>query len=436
MFEKKVNDQFQSVYKSFESNPLGTRVLIEINSPNNKQQIIASFRDKVSSLGYFPVELKLNNRSQIQKQVEEAAHSVPFGKIVFICDDIINFFHEFPTEKDAAEYLDRSVPALNIFQHAYTFWVPVYIYDLLYRYAPTFMKFAWEKVRFRMDGELPLATEYALSSKQVLKVREHKIEILENQLSETMRKNMGEYQRVNILQTLSNNYFDHGDYEKAFEAYQACVESGMSNIYNVAFYKHRMGIIYHIWGRYDKAMELYQDAKNLRENLNDKEGLASTCLQVGILYQDLGNFQEAMDCYKRSIAYENELENHINRAHVLVNIGTIYFSYGNVKAAFESIKEALEIYRKNTDQMGIALCLAHIGQLHFSNKKFDASMKYYLISRFMYDQQKNDMMLGVIDQNLENIRESVGDELFAVYREQIRKSLDVKEKDELSIRSA
>lgn len=429
--ENQINEQFANVFKNFESNPLGTRVLVEVNSPVIKEEVIQQFRDRVSLLGYFPVLLKLHNNTPIQTQIEETALTAPFGKIVFIVEDLLDFYNEFPNEKEAVEYLERSVPTFNIFRHAFTFWVSTFLYDSLYRGAPEFLKFCWDKVKFKVEGEIPLATEYELRGKQVQKVREQKIEILEAQLSEILRKNPEDLQRINVLQTLSNNYFEHKDYEKAFEAYQACVESGISNIYNVAYFKYRMGIIYQIWGRYDKAMEIYSEVKTIRENLNDKEGLAIIYLQIGILYQDLGNFDEAVNCYNRSRGFFNDLENQVCKAHVILNIGTIYYNYGNKKAAFDSIIEALTLYKKNADPFGVSLCMAHIGQLNFHNKKYEQAIKYFMISRMMYDQQRNDTMLGLIDRNLEIIRNLVGEQLFAEYRQAIRKSLEEKAKEEL-----
>lgn len=435
MLDLRFQEQFNAVFQQFKTNPLGTRVLVEINSPAKKEKLIDFFKEKVSEMGYFPVNLELTSKETIQKQIEELEKTSAFKKIVFICEKLSEFYTEFPSEKEAAEYLDRSVPVFNIFQHAYTFWIPTHIYDSLYRFSPNFMKFVWEKLRFHTESDIPLAAEYAMSSRQSLKIREQKIEILENQVEETVRKKLGEYQRINVLQTLTKSYFDHQEYEKAFESYLECVNSGMLNVYNVGYYKNQMGIIYHIWGRFDKALELYNEAKQIRENLNDKEGLASTYHQLGILNQDLGDYKSAIDFYQKSKKNAEELDDVRNKAHTIVNIGTIYMNLGNLQGAFEYFKDALEIYRKYDNQNGIALCLSHIAKIQMENQKYENSLKYFLVSRYMYEKLNNRVMVKIIDTNLEIIRQQVGDSEFMKFRDSIKNSLDSREKEDMKMKS-
>ncbi len=435
MLDLRFQEQFGGVFNRFKTNPLGTRVLIEINSPTVKSKLIPFFQNKVSELGYFPVELNLTKKTPVQNQIEELIKKYPFKKIVFICSDLSAFYSEFPSEKDATEYLDRSIPSFNIFQHSFSFWVPTHIFDSIYHFAPNLMNFTTEKVKFRLNSDLPLAAEYAMGSRQSLKIREQKIEILENQLEETIKKKQGEIQKINILQTLTKSYFDHQEYEKAFEAYTECVDSGMSNVYNVAYYKNQMGIIYHIWGRFDKALEQYLEAKQIRENLNDKEGLASTYHQLGIINQDLGDYSAAIDFYNKSKLFAEELEDIRNKAHTVMNIGTVYMNLGNLQGAFECFKEALEIYRKYDNQRGIALCLSHIGKIQMENQKFENALKYLLISRYMYEKLNTLTMVKIIDTNLEYIRQQVGDVEFMNLRDSIKNSMDSREKEDMKMKS-
>ncbi len=59
-------------------------------------------------------------------------------------------------------------------------------------------------------------------------------------------------------------------------------------------------------GRYDEAVEMYQESLKISEELRDKRVIASTLGQMGQIFQAQGNYKEALRSYLNafSIFYE------------------------------------------------------------------------------------------------------------------------------------
>lgn len=435
MFNYQFNRASEKILQVFKAQPLGTRVLVEVSSPTQRKKAIELFNERVLRFGYLPVEIKLTSKKPLDRQLEEVCNRNPDHKLVFQFTDTEALFSEFPSEKDAAAFLERSVAIFHIQRFPFVFWVSRFVYDALYQDGPALLKACWEHIRFEDQFNLPVAVPHQLHPPTPEKVRTHTIAILENQLTEQKLSVVGGYQYINVLQTLARNYFDHLQYEKAFECYEQCIRSGQTNIYTVAEYRNQMALIYLYWNRYDKALDMVSESLRIRKELDDKKGLAISFLTIGVIQTALGRFNRSLESFKQSIQNSREIEEGEMEAMAVLNTGVVYHQTGNTGAAYESFKRSLDLFKKMQFQQGISLTLAHIAFFQAETGKFGDALKYYLLSRSLAEKNNLVPLVDGIDRHLEILKEKLGQDQFRQLGDSIRKSIAHREKEDQKMTS-
>lgn len=104
---------------------------------------------------------------------------------------------------------------------------------------------------------------------------------------------------------------------------------------------NNMAISYDVAGQYEKALELYLEAKTLYQEINNLHGLANIYNNCGMVYESLGDTEKAIEYHSKSLALEEDMG----------------------------------------DTLGVAYSQIHIANIHVSLKKYDDAMNYYTISK-------------------------------------------------------
>jgi len=93
-------------------------------------------------------------------------------------------------------------------------------------------------------------------------------------------------------------------------------------------------------GNQTEALEYYKRAIKIREDINDKKGLAASLNNIGYIYKMQGNIPLAIDCYNKSIRLQEQNRNSKNEiidrkglAYSYSNLGVIYKDNGDREKA-------------------------------------------------------------------------------------------------------
>ncbi|MBN8707553.1 MAG: tetratricopeptide repeat protein [Bacteroidetes bacterium] len=435
MFEYYFLKQTTFVAEAFRENPLGTRVLIELNSPLKIAKGIEIISEAVLRFGFYPVTLKLNSLKPVDRQLDEISRNHADHKLLINLSGWEEFFAGFESEKAAADFLENAVGAFHVVPHALIFWVPTFAYDAFYKNSPSLLKLCWESLRIQKKFDFPPADSYKMKKKDSHKILEQKINILENQLAGLKGKEQDVFEFGNVLQTLANFYFEDGEFEKAFECYDQCSKMKGTNIFNQAEYFHRMGVIYLEWDRFDKSREKFEEAIGIRESLGDKMGLAQTFLQLGLLNFHLAKYAAAIDIWKNAVQLNAEMDNFNEKAFCLLNLGLTYMAIGNSGAAFSHFSDALDYMKKLENQPGIALVLGHIALFQAENKKYAEAIRFYMMSRHLAEKNVLSDLVSVIDLHLTILLEFLGNDEFLRLKDQIKKGIEKRESENHDLKS-
>jgi tetratricopeptide (TPR) repeat protein len=170
-------------------------------------------------------------------------------------------------------------------------------------------------------------------------------------------------QMADALNTQGVSFYHRGDYAKAIDYYTHSLQlrEEIKDQYGIATSLGYIGLIHRNQGDYTKAIDYYTQSLRLREQIGDKKGIAASLNNIGIIYRNQGDYAKAIDYYTQSLKIDEQLENQQGIATSLNNIGIIYHYQGDYAQTINYYTQSLQLYKKLEDQQGIATSLNNIG---------------------------------------------------------------------------
>ncbi|HXG68142.1 MAG TPA: tetratricopeptide repeat protein, partial [Blastocatellia bacterium] len=139
---------------------------------------------------------------------------------------------------------------------------------------------------------------------------------------------------------------------------------------------HGIGRIYNVLGDKLKALEYYDKALPHRRAAGDRRGEATTLNSIGTIYIGLGEYQKALDAFLRALPLRREAGDLRGEAITLNNIGYIYSDLGEYQRALEYYKQVLPLRRAAADRGGEATSLQNIGVTYQNLGDYQKALEY------------------------------------------------------------
>ncbi len=129
-----------------------------------------------------------------------------------------------------------------------------------------------------------------------------------------------------------------------------------------AVFLHGLGIVAQKRGDYDQALEWYKRSLQIKEELGNRSGMASTYHQLGMVAKDRGDSDQALEWYKRSLQINEELGNRAGMA-TYGQLGRMAQDRGDSDQALEWYKRSLQISEELGNRSGMASTISQLGVL-------------------------------------------------------------------------
>ncbi|HSL54785.1 MAG TPA: tetratricopeptide repeat protein [Pyrinomonadaceae bacterium] len=129
--------------------------------------------------------------------------------------------------------------------------------------------------------------------------------------------------------------------------------------------------------QYAQALEIYQLVEMIAAQMNDKEGLAATWLNMGSVYYFQGEYERAIDHYRKSEAVSVALGNRLEVGRGRFGIALTLQSQRKPTEALKTYQEALKEFEA-IESPEIATTLASIGGLQYELGDYEAARKTFL----------------------------------------------------------
>ncbi len=165
-------------------------------------------------------------------------------------------------------------------------------------------------------------------------------------------------------------HFDNKNYPRAEQLFTRVLRSGarFADVHNM------MGIIHHIDGKFNNAIESFEEALKINPNYTE------ATLNLAVLFNDLGEYKKAKDLYSRihkrgpSTDLDPILKGKIANMHA--HLGDIYRGVGKYAEAIEEYGKALKTCPTFVDiQTKLGIALRENGQQDLSLKELTRAVK-------------------------------------------------------------
>jgi tetratricopeptide (TPR) repeat protein len=230
------------------------------------------------------------------------------------------------------------------------------------------------------------------------------------------------------LHNLGMIHYDQGRYDEAVTKYQKSLKmkEELEDKRGIASTLHELGNVYCIQGRYDEAVTKYQESLKINKELGNRSGVSNTLGQIGMIHQDQGRYEEAVTMYQESLKIAEELGDRSGIAITLHQLGMIHHDQGRYAEAVAKYQESLEIQEEIGNRRGIAETLHQLGNIHHVQGRYEEAIAKYLKSRKISEELGDKRLIastlgqmGRIFQTQGNYREALRNYLnaFAIFYE-------------------
>lgn len=169
------------------------------------------------------------------------------------------------------------------------------------------------------------------------------------------------------------------DITDAFTYANACADAAknLGKPILIAKANNLLGVLNFRSGKLEKALAFHTKALEIREQLNDKEGIAFSRQNLGNVLSDMNKKQEAETSYLKALQLFNELNNLKQKSITLNNLGILKFEADQLDAAKQYFTQSLAIGEKLNDQELQAFCYNNMGAIYEAEKNYSEALAYY-----------------------------------------------------------
>jgi tetratricopeptide (TPR) repeat protein len=139
-----------------------------------------------------------------------------------------------------------------------------------------------------------------------------------------------------------------------------------------------MGNLAYACGDMKKAREVYTQALELRREIGDARGIASSLSGLGIVINDEGEFEQARAIFKESLATFRSLNDKRSIALSLANLGNALANLGDYDASRMCLEESVTVFRAIGDEINLSLSLNNLVSTLIRSSNF-ASVRPLLV---------------------------------------------------------
>ncbi len=207
------------------------------------------------------------------------------------------------------------------------------------------------------------------------------------------------------------------------KAIEKALEAGDRKI--LAQARNDYGIALMLKGDYQGAMASFAEAKTARDQLGDREGVASLDLKMGNLYFKIGKPDSAMHYYTGALGFYESAGRDLETSVLLGNIGSTYLSMKAYDKALLYCQRSLELQKKINRSYEAAGMLVNIGNIHYEKRDTTRAVEAYREAEKIAAEAKNNSALAAALNNLSNIYLARG--YFSEAKNLVRRAIALRE---------
>ena len=190
-----------------------------------------------------------------------------------------------------------------------------------------------------------------------------------------------------LLNVASVRYMQ-SDFSGAITHYQAAmyVKKQIGDQSGIALCINNIGLIYMAQGMDDKATASFQEALSMwsgmtgeseeSKNREIKRRMSMAYINLGVIQRNQKNFEKAIEYYQLALDLRKELGDSRAMSECYLNMGVAYRNLGETDKAFIYYDKALYVFEKAGDKKAIMRANNNIGTLFTESEDWDKALNY------------------------------------------------------------
>ncbi len=184
-------------------------------------------------------------------------------------------------------------------------------------------------------------------------------------------------QKALTFQNIGMIYWQQNNYAEALTSHHASlkIREEINDKQGIALSLNNIGIIYSELYNYPEALKNYFAALKIREEIGDKGNIAASYVNIGIIYAQRSDYSHAIRNFSSALKIFQEFGDKVNTSYTLNNIGALYNDQGNQVEALKNCTLALKIQKELGDKRGIASTAENMGIIYSMQGNFVESKR-------------------------------------------------------------
>jgi adenylate cyclase len=139
-----------------------------------------------------------------------------------------------------------------------------------------------------------------------------------------------------------------------------------------------LGIIYYNKGDYISALESWNEALKIFNEIRDLSGVANIESNLGAIYFNQGDDVNALDYYLKALKTAEEIKDTLRIVTTCINIGGVYSNKPTTKSkSVDYYLRALPLSESISDKDAIGTACVNIGEYHLEKNMLDSALYYF-----------------------------------------------------------
>jgi tetratricopeptide (TPR) repeat protein len=341
------------------------------NTPALRTELVATLKENITA-PIIELTLTPENDIYIDAQMGQLLETAPENAIVFIYDIEKLFYLE---NRHLLAELNWRRGFYGRMNHPVVFWLPEFLLVELFNNSPDFMDWRSGVYEFSlsqpeqqnlMENIWQTVNESLIGSLS-LQEKERWIVNLQNLLSELDGEESKT--KADLLNRLGFLYASIGKYDKALDCYQQNLA-----IQQEIGYKHGEGAtlnylseIAYAKGDDDSALRYLENSLKICQDSDNKQGEGVTLTNLSQIYNAKGDYENALRYSEQSLKIQQTIGDKQGEGVTLNNLSQIYRTRGDVDNALRYLEQALKIQQEIGDKSSESATLFNIGRIYNQN---------------------------------------------------------------------
>lgn len=169
------------------------------------------------------------------------------------------------------------------------------------------------------------------------------------------------------------------DMEQSASLAKTALELSLTNSYEkgTAYAYRNQAILSYFGNNLSLALEYIQNAIEIFEKIQEKDGLADSNITLGLIFYRLGEKEQSLKAHSAAYEHYEHSERKDRYAIAAFNLAEAYYLNKDFDNAVNYAKNSLKVADENSNSSLVTSCLTLIGNVFYTQDKKDSALVYY-----------------------------------------------------------